>query len=341
MSLQELADRVEGEIAGDGLMMIEGITGIDEAGPGELAFAEMPHLDRALASKAGAVLIPATVVDFAKPAIRVANPRLAFTRLLTLFNPPPNVERVVHPSAVVGKNLKLGDEVAVMSFVFLGDDVTIGSGTVIYPFSFIGNGSVIGQNCIIHPHVTIRERSMLGDRVIVQSGAVIGGDGFGYVTVGGSHLKVPQVGNVVIEEDVEIGANTAIDRATTGSTVVRRGTKIDNLVHIAHNDNIGQHCFIVAQTGISGSVTVGDYVTLAGQTGTAGHINIGANSVFIGRAGITKDTPANYFGAGTPARPHQEWLREQVALHKLPEALRKMREMEKRLNKLEKAGDNT
>ena len=164
---------------------------------------------------------------------------------------------------------------------------------------------------------------------------MLGGDGFGFITVDGEHLKVPQVGNVVIEDDVEIGANTAIDRATTGSTIVRRGTKIDNLVHIAHNDLIGEHCFIVAQTGISGSVTVGDHVTLAGQTGTTGHINIGANSVFIGRAGITKDTPANYFGAGTPARPHQEWLREQVAVHKLPEALKRLREMEKRLAAIE------
>ena len=176
---------------------------------------------------------------------------------------------------------------------------------------------------------------MLGNRVIVQSGAVLGGDGFGYITVDGEHLKVPQVGNVVIEDDVEIGSNTAIDRATTGSTIVRRGTKIDNLVHLAHNDIIGEHCFIVAQTGISGSVTVGDRVTLAGQTGTAGHIKIGANSVFIGRAGITKDTPANYFGAGTPARPHQEWLREQIALHKLPETMKKIRNMEKRLGELE------
>ena len=214
--------------------------------------------------------------------------------------------------------------------------MTLGAGTIVYPHTFIGDQVKIGENCVIHPNVTIREGAVLGDRVIIQSGAVIGGDGFGYVTVDGEHLKVPQVGNVIIEDDVEIGSNTAIDRATTGSTVIKRGTKVDNLVHIAHNDVIGEHCFIVAQTGISGSVTVGHHVTLAGQTGTAGHINIGANSVFIGRAGITKDTPANYFGAGTPARPHQEWLREQVALHKLPDALRKIRDLEKRLAEIEK-----
>ena len=335
-TLRELAEWVDGQVIGNADVWIEGITGIDEAGPADLTFAVPPHLNRALASQAGAVIVPATVESYDKPAIRVANPRIAFTKLLTLFTPPPQVERGVHPSAVVGKNLVLAENTAVLAQVFIGDDVTLGAGTIVYPHTFIGDQVKIGENCVIHPNVTIREGAVLGDRVIIQSGAVIGGDGFGYVTVDGEHLKVPQVGNVIIEDDVEIGSNTAIDRATTGSTVIKRGTKVDNLVHIAHNDVIGEHCFIVAQTGISGSVTVGHHVTLAGQTGTAGHINIGANSVFIGRAGITKDTPANYFGAGTPARPHQEWLREQVALHKLPDALRKIRDLEKRMAEIEK-----
>jgi UDP-3-O-[3-hydroxymyristoyl] glucosamine N-acyltransferase len=338
-SLREIAEWVDGIVLGDGAIVIDGITGIDEAGPGDLTFAVPPHLERALLSKAAAVIVPAEVETYAKPAIRVTNPRLAFTRLLTLFNPLPQVESGVHPTAVVGKNVKLADGVAIMAQVYIGDDVSIDAGTVVYPQSYVGEGSVIGKDCLIHPQVTLRERTVLGNRVIVQSGAVLGGDGFGYITVDGEHLKVPQVGNVVIEDDVEIGSNTAIDRATTGSTVVKRGTKIDNLVHLAHNDIIGEHCFIVAQTGISGSVTVGDHVTLAGQTGTAGHINIGSNSMFIGRAGITKDTPANYFGAGTPARPHQEWLREQVALHKLPDALKRLREMEKRLAEIERRGN--
>ena len=334
-TLGEIADWLEGNVLGDSEILITGVTGIDEAGSHDLTFAVPPHLEKALQSKAAAVIVPATVESFAKPAIRVANPRLAFTRLLTLFNPLPQLDAGVHPTAVVGKNVKLAADVVVMAQVFIGDDVSIDTGTIVYPQSYLGDGTVIGKNCLVHPQVTLRERTVLGDRVIVQSGAVLGGDGFGFITVDGEHLKVPQVGNVVIEDDVEIGANTAIDRATTGSTVVKRGTKIDNLVHIAHNDVIGEHCFIVAQTGISGSVTVGDRVTLAGQTGTAGHINIGANSVFIGRAGITKDTPANYFGAGTPARPHQEWLREQVALHKLPDALKRLRELEKRLTEME------
>ena len=222
-----------------------------------------------------------------------------------------------------------------MAYAVIGDGVVIGAGTIIYPHVFIGAGSVIGENCLIYPHVTLRERTMLGNRIIIQSGAVLGGDGFGFITVEGEHLKVPQVGNVIIEDDVEIGALSAIDRATIFSTIIKRGTKIDNFVHIAHNVVVGEHCLIAAMTGISGSVTVGHHVTMAGQTGTNGHINIGANSVFIARAGITKSTPPNSFCAGVPARPHQEWSREQVALHKLPEALKRLRDLEKRLAQLE------
>ena len=336
-TLRELAELVEGCVIGDAEILVEGITGIDEAGSMDLTFAVPPHLDRAATSRAAAVIIPVSVETYAKPAIRVANPRIAFTRLLTLFNPRPCVEHGVHPMAVVGKNVSVAKTASVMAHVCVGDDVVIGEGTILYPHTFVGEGSVIGNDCIVHPNVTLRERTTLGDRVIVQSGVVLGGDGFGYVTVDGEHLKVPQVGNVIIEDDVEVGSNTAIDRATTGSTIVKRGTKIDNLVHIAHNDVIGEHCFIVAQTGISGSVTVGHHVTLAGQTGTAGHINIGSNSVFIGRAGITKDTPDNYFGAGTPARPHSEWVREQVSLHKLPAALKKIRDLENRIEEMDKA----
>ena len=333
-TLRELAEWVGGEILGENVM-VSGIASIEEAGPAQITFATGRLVEKAAASKAAAVIIPFEILAFNKPAIRVENPRLAFSRLLALFNPPPDVRRTVHPTAVVGTGVALGAGVAVMAFVVIDDEVSIGEGTIIYPHTFIGNGSVIGENCLVYPNVTLRERTVLGNRVIVQSGAVIGGDGFGYVTVDGEHQKVPQVGNVVIEDDVEIGSNTTIDRATMASTIVRRGTKIDNLVHIAHNDVIGEHCFILAQTGISGSVTVGHHVTLAGQTGTAGHISIGDNSVFFARAGITKDAPANSFCAGVPARPQSEWARELVAIHKLPDALKKIRDLEKRLAKME------
>ena len=329
-TLTELAELIGGTLIGED-RVVTGIAGIDEAGPSHITFAVHGHLAKAAVSKAGAVVIPADITEFAKPAIRVSNPRLAFSRLLSLFNPPPAVERTVHPTAILGQNVTISPDAAVMAYAVIGDGVVIGPGTIVYPHVYIGEGSVIGEACLIYPRVTIRERTILGNRVIIQSGAVLGGDGFGFITVDGEHLKVPQVGNVVIEDDVEIGALSAVDRATIFSTIVKRGTKIDNFVHIAHNVVVGEHCLIAAMTGVSGSVTVGHHVTMAGQTGTTGHINIGENSVFIARAGITKDTPPNYFGAGVPARPHQEWSREQVALHKLPDMMKKFREMEKRL----------
>ena len=333
-TLRELAELVGGSLLGED-RIIAGIAGIDEAGPSQITFAVHPYFEKAAASKAGAVVIPADITEFAKPAIRVSNPRLAFSRLVNLFNPPPAVERIVHPTAVVGRNVKISPEAAVMAYAVIGNGVTIGAGTIIYPHAFIGDDCVIGEDCLLHPRVTLRERTILGNRVFIQSGAVLGGDGFGFLTVEGQHLKVPQVGHVVIEDDVEIGACSAVDRATMGTTLIKRGTKIDNFVHIAHNVVVGEHCLIAAMTGISGSVTVGHHVTMAGQTGTNGHINIGENSVFIARAGITKDSPPNAFYAGVPARPHSEWAREQVALHKLPETLKKIKELEKKLALLE------
>ena len=334
-TLSEIAVMIDGETDGPGDLLIEGVTGVAQAGMTDITFAEGSYLEKAAKSSAAAVIVAADVISFPKPVIRVVNPRLAFVRLLRLFTPPLPVQRVVHELAVVAKTAQLGKNVAVMPLAVVDEGACIGDNTVVYSHVFVGKDVKVGCDCILYPNVTVRENCFIGDRVIIQSGAVVGGDGFGFVTVDGAHLKVPQIGNVVIEDDVEIGANTAIDRATTGQTVIMQGTKIDNLVHIAHNDVIGKHCFVVAQTGISGSVTVGDNVTFAGQTGTAGHISIGDNCVFIGRAGITKDIPANSFCAGVPARPHQEWLRETVALHKLPETLKKIKDLEKRLAALE------
>jgi UDP-3-O-[3-hydroxymyristoyl] glucosamine N-acyltransferase len=194
----------------------------------------------------------------------------------------------------------------------------------------------VGGDCLIHANVTVYGGCKLGSRVIVHSGAVIGSDGFGFVTIGDRHHKVPQVGNVIIEDEVEIGANVAIDRATTGSTIVRRGTKIDNLVHLAHNVVIGENCFLVAQTGIAGSAKVGNNVTFAGQSGSVGHVTIGDNCVFAGRAGAAGDVPANSFYAGFPARPHREWLRAEAAVRRLPALFKKLQVMEARLAELEK-----
>lgn len=334
-TLKEIAELVGGTICGEENPVITGVTNIEDAGQHDITFAVVPHLEKALTSQAAAVLIPAGITDFSKPAIRVENPRVAFTKLLEVFTPPLMIKREIHPSAVLGENVKLGHNVAVMPYVVLADDVVIGDNTVIYPHTYIGQGVVIGSDTLIYPNVTIREHCQIGSRVVVQSGAVIGSDGFGFVTIQGRHHKVPQVGNVVIEDDAEIGANVGIDRATTGSTLVRRGTKIDNLVHLAHNVVIGENCFLVAQTGIAGSVKVGNNVTFAGQCGSAGHLNIGDHAVFAAKAGIIGDVPEGAFYAGFPARPHKEWLKGEAAVHKLPGLLKKIRELEKRLAQVE------
>lgn len=334
-TLTEIAALVNGTVTGAADKEITGITNIDDAGSGDITFAVPPHLEKAAKCNAAAVIIPDTIEDFPKPAIRVANPRVAFTTLLDLFTPKPDIKPGIHPQAVLGVNVKLGTGVAVMAHAVIDDNAQIGNNTIIYPHTYIGRDCAVGNDTLIYPNVTIRENCHIGSRVIIQSGAVIGSDGFGFVTTGGRHQKVPQVGNVIIEDDVEIGANTCLDRATTGSTIVKKGTKIDNLVHLAHNVIVGENCFFVAQTGIAGSTKIGNNVTFAGQSGSNGHITIGDNCVFAARTAPINDVPANSFCAGFPARPHKEWLRSEAAVGRLPELIKKIRDLEQRLAKLE------
>jgi len=334
-TLREIADLINGVLLGDGDLEITGVTNIEDATATDIAFAVAPHLDKAAQSVAAAVIIPNTITEFDKPAIRVENPRVAFVSLLKLFTPQIVVEPGVHDTAVVGKNVSIGENASIMAYVVLADNVKIGDNTIVYPHSYIGHQATVGSDSLIYPNVTIATDCHIGNSVIIHSGAVIGSDGFGFITVGGRHEKVPQVGNVLIEDDVEIGANVAIDRATTGSTIVKRGTKIDNLVHLAHNVVIGENCFLVAQTGIAGSVTVGNHVTFAGQSGCAGHLTIGDNCVFAARSAPIGDVPAGSFYAGFPARPHKEWLRAKASAHKIPDLVKKVRDLEKRLAAIE------
>ena len=243
--------------------------------------------------------------------------------------------REVHDTAVVGENVKIGKNVAIMPHVVIADNVEIGDNTVIYPHTYIGENCSIGDNSTIYPNVTIREQSKVGNEVIIHSNTVVGSDGFGFVTQKGKHNKVPQVGNVVIEDNVEIGANVALDRATTGNTIIKSGTKIDNFVHIAHNVIVGENCLVVAQTGIAGSTIVGNNVTFAGQCGCVGHIKIGDNTVFAARSAPISDVPANSFYAGFPAKPHREWLKSKANVNKVPDMIKKIKELEKRLADLE------
>lgn len=335
VKLSEICRLVGGELIGDGDIEICGVNGLAEAETNQITFAVPPHLEKVADSKAAVVMLAQPMPDVPKPQLIVANPREAFGKLLSLFAPTVQITRGVHPSAVIGSNVVLGENVAIMPYVVIANDAIIGDNTVIYPFSYIGEAAVVGKDCLLYPSVTVREQCHLGDRVIIHSGSIVGSDGFGFVTIDGKHHKVPQVGNAVIGDDVEIGANVAIDRATIGSTIVGKGTKLDNLVHLGHNDVIGENCLFVAQVGISGSVTVGNNVTFAGQVGSAGHLSIGDHCVFAARTGIISDIPAKSFYAGFPARPHKEWLREEASARKVPDMLKKMRELEKRIAELE------
>ena len=312
-TVNAIAALVGGTVHGDGTRMIRGLASLDEAGVNDLAFAVPPHIDAARAgAKAGALLLPKGTEGFSCPVIFVEDPKAAFAKLLTSFTPP--IEHVVGVS----------DE------AYIGCDVQIGEGVTILPFAYIDDHAVLGAGVTVYPHAYIGQYSEIGDHTVIYPNA----DGFGFTTEAGVHTKVPQVGGVVIEDDVEIGAHVGIDRATLGATVIGKGTKIDNLVHIGHNCSIGANCLIVAQTGISGSTKVGHNVTFGGQVGTVGHINIGANSVYAARSGIIADMPEGVFCAGFPVQPHTEWLRVQAAIRRLPDLAKKVKSLERELEQL-------
>ncbi|MBD3878708.1 MAG: UDP-3-O-(3-hydroxymyristoyl)glucosamine N-acyltransferase [Quinella sp. 1Q5] len=335
--LHEIAELIGGEVTGERTTKISGLANITMARAGDLIFAVPPHLDEAKISEASAVLVPLDTEDFPKPAVKVKDPRAAFATLLELFTPKLEIPKGISPKAHLGKDVKLADDVTIMPFAVVDDGAQIYSGAVIYPHVYIGQHATIGEGTIVYSSATVREFCKVGKRCVIHSSAVIGSDGFGFTTKDGVHTKVPQIGNVIIEDDVEIGAHVGIDRAAMGSTIIGHGTKIDNLVHIAHNCKIGANCLIVAQTGISGSTTVGDNVTFGGQVGTVGHITIGGNSVYAARSGITKNMPESFFGCGFPIQSHSEWLRQQAALKKVPELIEKVRRLERELEALIKS----
>ena len=335
-SLGELAALVGGEVVGDPAIEVSGAADIADACEGDIVFAESPkHLTHALKSAAVAVIARPEALNSHKPLIRTANPRLAFAKVLGALAPSSERPLGIHPTASVGSNLQSGDGLSVGSNAFIGDDVSLGSDVWIHPLVYIGNNVRIGSGCVLHPSVSILDNVTIGDNVIIHAGAVVGSDGFGYTLAGTEHFKIPQVGTVVIGDDVEIGANVTIDRARTGKTVIGRGTKIDNLVHIAHNVTIGENCIIVAQVGISGTVKVGDNVVFGGQSGVKDHVTIGDNSMVCARAGIIGDVPRDSHVSGMPAVPHNEQMRAQAALLRLPELLKTIRSLEKRIKALE------
>lgn len=336
-TLAEIAKLIDGKLEGnyDPNLVITGATGIALAGPSEITFAVEPHLEEAVSCNAAAVIIEEDIKGFSKTAIKVKNPRAAFNILLNIFKPELKIMHGISDRAHIGKHVKIGENVSIMDFVYIDDNAQIGDNVVLYPNVYIGQYASVDNDSTLHSGVSIREFCKVGKNALIHDNTVIGGDGFGFITKNGLHTKVPQVGNVVIEDNVEIGCNVGIDRATTGSTLIGKGTKIDNLVHIGHNCVLGENCLVVAQTGLAGSTIVGHNVTFAGQVGSKGHVTVGSNSVMAARTGIIADVPENSFYAGFPARQHQEWLRIKASEIKLPEMVKKMKLLEKRLKALE------
>lgn len=337
IKLKDLAKLLEGELSGDGEILITGISGIREANEGDITFIShqkyKPELEN---TKASAIIATREFKDLEKNFIFVDNPYFAFSRILKYFHEKEYKPRGIDLKAVVGNNAVIGKDVSIYPLAVIGDNVKIGDRAVIYSGVYIGDNSIIGDDSLIYPNVTIRENVVIGKRVILHSGVVIGSDGFGYATDKGIHHKIPQIGSVAIEDDVELGANVTVDRATLGKTIIKRGTKVDNLVQIAHNVMVGEDSIIVAQAGVSGSTEIGKHCVIGGQVGFVDHLKIGDNVMIGAQSGVMSDVAPNQVILGSPAIPHKDWLRAQAVYQKLPELRKKVSDLEKRLAELEK-----
>ena len=336
--LKELAQWVEGTVVGDGEVEISGIASIEEARAGEITFIANPkYIPKLSETRASAVIVSKEVTQADKPLLCVTNPYLAFAKILILFSHKPYQSKGMDSNAWVSPTAKLGTELTLYPFVYVGDRCSIGDRVTLYPGAYVGEDSTIGEDSILYSNVSIYPGTAIGKRVILHSGVVVGSDGFGYVKEGKKNVKIPQRGKVEIEDDVEIGANTTVDRATFGKTIVQRGVKIDNLVQVAHNVGIGEDSILCAQVGISGSTKIGSNVTLAGQVGVVDHIEIGDNVMVGAQAGVTHRLPPNQGYVGSPAMPHREFLHVNAVFSRLPEMRKRLIEIEKRFKKIEEA----
>jgi len=341
MKLVEIAKHLNGYLEGPADVEIVRPAKIEEAGPGDITFISNPKYKHFLnTTKASAIIVDKTAGDIKIPHIRVENAYMGFLLLLRLFEPERGLDfngisknAHIEASASVAKDCNIGP------FVYIGSNTSIGRNCKIYPGVVILNNISIGENCIIYPNVSIRENCIVGNNVILQNGVVIGGDGFGFAPVAGKYEKIPQIGNVIIEDDVEIGANTTIDRATMGSTIIRKGAKLDNLIQVAHNCIIGQHTVIAAQTGVSGSTEIGNGVTIGGQVGIVGHIKVGDGAVVAAQSGISKDLAEKEIVFGTPAYPISERKKIEVSLKHLPETVKRIKQLESEVLELKKLLD--
>jgi UDP-3-O-[3-hydroxymyristoyl] glucosamine N-acyltransferase len=328
----DIAKHLQGEVLGDGAVPLAGFAPADAARPGDLTFAENEdYFHKAEQSAASAILVSAGFTSTRKVLIRVSNARVAFAKVLPLFFPERKFASGVHPSAVVAGSAHVDPTAHVGPLCVIDERAKIGPRCVLEAGNYVGPDCHLAEDVRLFPGVTLAARTQVGARVRIHSGAVVGADGFGYVFEQGRHLKVPQIGHVILEEDVEIGANSCIDRGALGPTVIGRGTKVDNLVQIGHNVVVGEHCILCGQAGISGSTKIGRYTTLAGQVGLAGHLTIGSQVTIAAQSGVMHDIPDGQKWFGTPAQPDRQMKRIYLALQRLPELLKRVSELERRL----------
>ncbi|MDY3974475.1 UDP-3-O-(3-hydroxymyristoyl)glucosamine N-acyltransferase [uncultured Veillonella sp.] len=338
-TVEELAQKVQGKLVGNGQVVIEETRSLEQAAPQAISFAIGEYCGFVGQSKAGAVIVEAPIEGVSIPQIVVDNAKVAFSQLLGLYHPPVVVPRTIHETAIIGKNVTLGENISVGPYCIINDNAVIGDNVVLHPYVYIGHNAKIGEDTVIYPGAVVHENCVLGKRVVLRAKAVIGGEGFGFATENGVHTHIPQVGNVILEDDVEVGSCSCIDNATMGSTMVRRGTKIDNLVHLGHNVEIGEDCFLIAQVGIAGSTKCGNHVIFAGQTGSSGHLTIGDNVTFAGKTGIIGNVPSNSTYAGFPMRPHKEWLKISAYESRLPDMAKTLKRLEKEIASLKQQLD--
>jgi UDP-3-O-[3-hydroxymyristoyl] glucosamine N-acyltransferase len=331
--LSDLARMVGGTISKEVDPNITGVAPFNSAGLGEITLAATPSfLNKINQCQATAIIVPENIETDTKVVLKVDHPQVAFARISQYFNPPSHPYQTIDDTARIGLTTVIGEMTGIGPYVVIGNGVQIGKRSVIYPNAVIGNDVVVGDDVVIYPQVYIGHGCTIGHRVMIHAGTIIGSDGFGFAFDGQTYHKIPQSGTVRIDDDVEIGANNTIDRATFGQTWIKQGVKTDNLVHIAHNVVVGAHTVIVAGVGIAGSVNIGNHCIIAGQVGISGHLDIGDHVKIGPKAGIAKSIAKNQTMSGSPAMPHKTWLKVQRILPRLPELKKKISDLEKKLN---------
>ncbi len=334
-SIEEIAGLVGGRVVGDGGFVVQGINSLDEADGEELSFLTDPrYRSKVHATRAGALIVPEEIQGFDGPQIVAEDPSRAYVAAAGLFAPAPPLMEGVHEAAVVSESARICKDAVVYPFVYIGERAVVGERSILYPGVYLGDRVEVGEDTVIHPNVSILHDCRVGSRVIIHAGCVIGADGFGFIQAGGRNVKIPQIGRVLIEDDVEIGANNCVDRAALGTTLIRRGVKTDNLVQVGHNAVVGEDTVIVAQTGISGSARVGRGVMIGGQVGIRDHVTVGDGAMIGSQSGVAQSVAPGEIVSGTPSMPHKLWLRTSRLITRLPGLYDRMRGVEKKLDRI-------